>query len=141
MNKTLKTVLISLGVIGVGAITYRSLKNLGVIGKKTGGSGGGNNNPSTGGHAGGGKLAQVKGTYANVREAPVVDAGWWDNLVVKVDGANKLIGSVEKDTKGEDGYTWYYVLLSPEAKDNSSIWGWAGEHTHGWVREDVVNII
>tara|TARA_R110000751_G_scaffold90890_3_gene178227 strand:- start:895 stop:1302 length:408 start_codon:yes stop_codon:yes gene_type:complete len=135
MNKAVKIVLITLGSLGLGAIVFKILKDRNIIGNK------GQDNPVSGGAGGGGKLAQVKGTYTNVREAPVVDAGWWDNLVVKVEGANKLIGSVVKTTKGEDGYTWYYLLLSPELKDNSSMWGSAGEHTHGWAREDVINII
>jgi len=136
MNKTLKTILITVGVAVGGYAIYRA-----ITGPKNGNGNGNGEDPATGGTAGGGKFAQVKGTYANVREAPVVDAGWWSNLVVKVDGAGKLIGSIEKSTKGADGYTWYYVLLSPEAKDSSGWFGSLTEHTHGWVREDVVNVI
>jgi len=138
MNKRTKTILTVIGIVAVAGIAYKVLKDKGFIGKGNGSS----SDPASSGPGGGGKMATVKGTYTNVREDNYVDAGWWDNLVVKVDGTGTVIGTVEKSGPGKtDGYTWYYLALTPEVKDASSMWGWAGEHTHGWVREDVVNIV
>ena len=84
-----------------------------------------------------GKTAHVSGTFANTRETACANG----DLVVKVEGSGTAIGVVEKVKLGCNDNTgsfhWYYVALTPDNVDNSSMWGWAGEHTHAWVRCDI----
>ena len=81
----------------------------------------------------------VAGNYANTRESSCTDT----DIVVKVEGNGKLIGTIDGQRQGCDGFTWYDVELSP---DNVEASGYKlgnlfnTEHNHAWVRSDVVNV-
>lgn len=80
----------------------------------------------------------VKGNYANTRESSCTDT----DVVVRVEGNGKLIGTIDGQREGCDGMIWYDVELSPENVDNSGYdFGfYTTEHNHAWVRSDVVNV-
>tara|TARA_R110001592_G_scaffold321960_4_gene600675 strand:+ start:3654 stop:4145 length:492 start_codon:yes stop_codon:yes gene_type:complete len=113
-------------------------------GSSTGGSTGGSTGVSTGGSSSSsavGKIAQVKGTSTNVREGACTDT----SVAVNAKGTGTIIGTVENSTLGcndsSGQYIWYYVVLTKELKDESSMFGSLFENTHGWVREDVVKLM
>ncbi len=87
-----------------------------------------------------GKVASVKSQSANVREGACTDT----DVVVTADGTNTMIGNVIKSQTGcQDSsgqFKWYYVSLTKELVDDSGYWGSWTEHSHGWVREDIVNL-
>jgi GH24 family phage-related lysozyme (muramidase) len=60
--------------------------------------------------------------FANVREEPVIDNGWFDNIISVVTWP-KAIGIVIGETIDADGRTWYKVNTGSKT---------------GWVRYDVV---
>tara|TARA_R110002012_G_scaffold29858_1_gene91488 strand:+ start:302 stop:778 length:477 start_codon:yes stop_codon:yes gene_type:complete len=88
-----------------------------------------------------GKIAQVRSGSANTREGACTDT----DLVVTAQGSGTTVGTVEKVKLGcsdaSGSFNWYYVDLTDELEDASSMWSWAGEHTHAWVRCDVVRLV
>lgn len=87
-----------------------------------------------------GKVASVKDQSANIREGSCTDT----DIVVTATGTNTTIGNVIKSQIGcQDGsgqFKWYYVSLTKDLRDDSGYWGSLSEHSHGWVREDIVNL-
>ena len=88
-----------------------------------------------------GKIAQVRSGSANTREGACTDT----DLVVTAQGTGTSVGVVEQVKLGcadaSGSYNWYYVKLTDELEDASSMWSWAGEHTHAWVRCNVVRLV
>jgi GH24 family phage-related lysozyme (muramidase) len=60
--------------------------------------------------------------FANVREEPLIDNGWFDNII-KVVTWPQAIGTVTGSTRDGQGNTWYKVDIGNET---------------GWVRFDVI---
>jgi lysozyme len=61
--------------------------------------------------------------FANVREEPLIDNGWFDNIIRVVEFPN-TVGTVIDKTVDAEGMTWYKVYHANDQK--------------GWVRSDVV---
>ena len=98
----------------------------------------GNNGSGVDSRVGG--TATVADGYANTREGSCTDT----DIVVKAQGTGTIIGNILDVKKGCNDASgqkdWYYVKLTPDLEDESSIWGGFGEHTHAWVREDVADV-
>lgn len=159
MEKKTRNILIASGIVLAGAVgAYFIFKKPKPTGDEEGDSsntGGGFDSGSTGGTNTGntqvsgnceadsavGKIAQVKDSSANTREGACTDT----SIVVTAKDTGTNIGTVQKVQLGcadaSGNFYWYYVRLTEELEDASSIWGWAGEHTHAWVRCDVVRLV
>lgn len=135
MKKGTKTTLIIIGALLVTGVAsyflFRKPKD------KGGDDDGDKDNGTSSGKIG--KLAEVKGTYANTREGSCTN----EDLVVKADGNKTPIGNVQKVERGCDNFDWFYVELDKALQDESgyNFGFYSTEHTHAWVREDVVNLV
>ena len=92
-----------------------------------------------------GRIVRVKDTYTNTRENQCTTS----DLVVKAEGNGTAIGEIKSVVNGcginseNKVFKWYYISLTPEMIDESGYsFGPFGssEHTHAYVREDVVTI-
>tara|TARA_R100000908_G_C3740586_1_gene137256 strand:- start:835 stop:1323 length:489 start_codon:yes stop_codon:yes gene_type:complete len=162
MEKKTRNILIASGIVLAGAVgAYFIFKK-----PKGTGSGDSNSNSNTGtgidsGSTGGtntgntqvsgnceadsavGKIAQVKDSSANTREGACTDT----DLVVTAKDSGTNIGTVQKVQLGcadaSGNFYWYYVRLTEELEDASGYdYGfYTTEHTHAWVRCDVVRLV
>jgi hypothetical protein len=68
--------------------------------------------------------------FANVRTEPVINNGWFDNIIDTITWPNPVGKALSKKVD-DQGYTWYYV----ELPKGTSLF-----NTNGWVRFDVITI-
>ena len=92
-----------------------------------------------------GRFVRVKDTYANTRESQCTTS----DLVVKAEGNGTAIGEIKSVVNGcginseNKVYKWYYISLTPDMVEASGYKLGAifnTEHSHAYVREDVVTI-
>jgi GH24 family phage-related lysozyme (muramidase) len=68
--------------------------------------------------------------FANVRTEPVINNGWFDNIIDTITWPNPVGKALSKKVD-DQGYTWYYVELPK---------GTSFFNTNGWVRFDAITI-
>jgi len=129
MKKSTKYIMLSAGLLGIGALVYFRLQKDGAEDnglnpddaaaqelENTTGS-----NPIEVGN-----IIYPTGSYVNVRYSAMVNNGWINNIMMEVQSPNS-IGVVE-DILVADGHTWYKVQLNQDLTENM----------FGFVRSDVV---
>lgn len=141
MEKKTKTILIVSSVILVTAVAsyFLFIHKPPDDSDEGNGENGGNGDDSDNNFSQAGNNVVVKGNYTNTREGSCTDT----DIVVKVEGNGKLIGTIDGQRQGCDGKIWYDVELSPDNVEASGykFWGlYNTEHNHAWVRSDVVNV-
>ena len=131
MKKSTKYILLSGGLVLVGALVYfrlqkDSTEDNGLTPSQSNAAAQEEENTIGANAIAVGDEIYPSGEFANVRSSAEVNTGWFNNLVVQIDAPNR-IGIVD-DIIVAEGHTWYYVQLNQEFTNEN----------YGWVRADVV---
>tara|TARA_R100001369_G_scaffold92256_2_gene136461 strand:- start:291 stop:692 length:402 start_codon:yes stop_codon:yes gene_type:complete len=129
MNKGLKIALISLGLITSGVVLFRIFrgKTLEDNGKELNETEEQEEENTTGGNPiAVGDIIYPSGDYVNVRNSAMVNNGWINNIMLKINTPN-AIGVVD-DIMVADAHVWYKVQLNEDLTESA----------FGYVRSDVV---
>ena len=129
MNKGLKIALISLGLITSGVVLFRIFrgKTLEDNGKELNETEEQEEENTTGGNPiAVGDIIYPSGDYVNVRNSAMVNNGWINNIMLKINTPN-AIGVVD-DILVADAHVWYKVQLNEDLTESA----------FGYVRSDVV---